>query len=384
MPPYLAGRSEEMGEFRRLLDQEVILQNVVLTGLRGVGKSVLLETFKPEAISRKWLWIGTDLSESASVDERSLAIRLITDLSVATSSVQVGSQAQSGFGLDRTTKEVPVQLDYETLTGVYESTPGLASDKLKAVLELVWAALRHATDFRGVIFAYDEAQNLDDHAEEKQYPLSLLLDVFQSIQKKGVPFMLVLTGLPTLFPKLVTARTYAERMFRVIMLDKLREKDSRDAVTKPIAATRRKFSDSSVDTIVEITGGYPYFIQFVCREVYDIWTQMPMGAAAPSVPVNELLRKLDSDFFTGRWSRVTDRQRELLTVIARLKSAEGEFTVQEIVDASRELLEKPFSNSHVNQMLNSLAEAGLIYKNRHGKYSLAVPLLNRFILRQIS
>ena len=63
---------------------------------------------------------------------------------------------------------------------------------------------------RGLVFAYDEAQNLSDHAAKNEYPLSLLLDVFQSIQKKGIPFLLVLAGLPTLFPKLVEARTFSE------------------------------------------------------------------------------------------------------------------------------------------------------------------------------
>ena len=100
------------------------------------------------------------------------------------------------------------------------------------------------------------------------------------------------------------------------------------------------------------------------------------------MPVAEIVRKLDSDFFAGRWARATDRQRQLLTVIAHLHNCDEEFTVQEAVKKSRELLEKPFSSSHVNQMLASLSQAGLVYKNRHGKYSFAVPLLGEFIQRQ--
>lgn len=71
-------------------------------------------------------------------------------------------------------------------------------------------------------------------SEAKEYPLSLMLDVFQSIQKKDIPFMLVLVGLPTLFPKLVEARTFAERMFHVVFLDRLTGSDSRFAILKPI------------------------------------------------------------------------------------------------------------------------------------------------------
>ena len=79
---------------------------------------------------------------------------------------------------------------------------------------------------------------MSDKSEKEEFPLSLMLDVFQSIQKKGIPFMLVLAGLPTLFPKLVEARTFAERMFRVIFLDGLDDAASRDAILKPIEQSK--------------------------------------------------------------------------------------------------------------------------------------------------
>ncbi|MCH7685769.1 MAG: hypothetical protein IH899_03655 [Planctomycetes bacterium] len=260
----------------------------------------------------------------------------------------------------------------------------MVSDKLKAVLEQAWSALA-PEKCSGLIFAYDEAQNLTDHAARDQFPLSLLLDVFQSIQKKGIPFMLVLTGLPTLFPKLVEARTFAERMFRVVFVDRLNEQESRDAILKPVEQQRCPvhFDERSVQACCEYSGGYPYFIQFICREVYDLFLlRLQEDGSLPSVPIDAILRKLDTDFFAGRWARATDRQRELLMVVASLETCESEFTVQEIVEKSKELLTSPFGSSHVNQMLAKLSDAGLVYKNRHGKYSFAVPLLGRFILRQ--
>src|SRR5438034_7039277 len=99
MPPYLAGREHEIKEFRQLLSQETILENLILTGLRGLGKTVLLETFKPLAIQHGWLWAGTDLSESTSITEENLAIRLITDLSVVTSSIVIAVKDHPQFGL---------------------------------------------------------------------------------------------------------------------------------------------------------------------------------------------------------------------------------------------------------------------------------------------
>ncbi|MGH7174780.1 MAG: ATP-binding protein, partial [Minisyncoccia bacterium] len=254
---------------------------------------------------------------------------------------------------------------------------------LKAVLEYAWDLLQsHSKNH--VIFAYDEAQNLADHSAEDEFPLSILLDVFQSIQRRGVPFMLVLTGLPTLFPKLVEARTFAERMFRVVTLDRLTVDESREAIVKPIQKTHCPvaFADESVNMIIRETAGYPYFIQFVCREIYDIFLQqVASDGSAKAVPFDSIQRKLDSDFFSGRWSRVTDRQRELLYVIAHLEAADDEFTIHEVVEMSKTLLDKPFSSSHVNQMLSALSDQGLVFKNRFGKYSFAVPLLGSFILR---
>lgn len=381
-PPYLAGRKHETEEFRRLLGQSTILENTVLTGLRGVGKTVLMETFKPIAQREGWLWVGTDMSESSSVSEETLANRLLTDLSVVTSSLVILSGEKLPVGFVGESETVETTLGYQALYSIYTNTPGLVSDKLKAVLELVADYL--PGQFKGIIFAYDEAQNLSDHAAKEQYPLSLLLDTFQSIQRKNIPFMLFLVGLPTLFPQLVEARTYAERMFHVIFLDRLDRDDSKEAITKPVedANCPVKFSEPSVETICDQSGGYPYFIQFICREVFDAWIHLSIDDQSPIVPVKEIERKLDSDFFAGRWDRATDRQRALLGVIASLDNSDAEFSVQDIVECSRATLARPFSSSHVNQMLNSLRQAGLIYKNRHGRYSFAVPLLDRFIRRQ--
>lgn len=383
MPPYLAGREAEEREFRCLLTQDTIVENLILTGLRGVGKTVLLEKFKPIAIQEGWLWAGTDFSETTGVSEANLAIRIITDLSLVTSSVvlTMGKTVEVGFTGSGTAVHQPV--NYAYLMRLYDDAPGLTSDKLKFVLESVWSILKQLGK-RGLIFAYDEAQNLSDHAQRDQFPLSVLLDVFQSIQRKGIPFMLALVGLPTLFPKLVEARTYAERMFTVVSLSQLNEKDRKLAIKKPVedAKCPIKFTATSVEVISGLSGGYPYFIQFICREIFDTWIQRLSDGMETAIPQEEILRKLDSDFFAGRWARATDRQRELLWVIAHLDNAASEFTVQEIVDTSQGWLAKGFSNSHVNQMLVSLANAGLVYKNRHGKYSFAVPLMDGFIRRQ--
>ena len=385
-PPYLAGRSSEQDEVKKALNQRVILENIVLTGLRGVGKTVLLETFKPIAQAKRWLWIGQDMSESASISEANLAERMIADIAVLTSTLLVTQEKQPSFGFGSEEAVVNRPVGYDVLKDIYNSTPGLVSDKLKAVMLFVWRSIPQGA-IAGVVFAYDEAQNLADHAQKEQYPLSTLLDVFQYVQRQDIPFLLILTGLPTLFPKLVDARTYTERMFHVIFLTQLDENGSRDAITVPVrkAGCPITFSDQTVEVIIDMSGGYPYFIQFICREIFDSWiSQIQREVTSPTIPSREIIKKLDNDFFIGRWAKATDRQRQLMNVISTLDTCNSEFSVQEVVIRSKEMLKRPFSSSHVNQMLVSLGDIGLIYKNRYGKYSFAVPLLSNFIRRQIT
>jgi hypothetical protein len=383
-PPFLAGRTAEQDEMRKLLRQSVITENLVLTGLRGVGKTVLLETFKPIANEQKWLWAGNDLSESASVTETNLATRILTDIAWVTSAVISYKDTRSEIGFLGKETEFKKPLHYDDLRSYFDNTPGLASDKLKATLEWVWRLLPMGV-VKGIVFAYDEAQNLADHASKEEYPLSLLLEVFQSLQRKQLPFLLVLTGLPTLFPKLVEARTYAERMFHVVFLRQLDPASSSEAINIPLIQTRSaiRFSPSVVEKIVRMSGGYPYFIQFICKEVFDIWSATIKAGNIESISESDIVRKLDTDFFQGRWAKATDRQRDLLMIIPQLRNPDEEFSVQEIVAVSKNS-PKPFSPSHVTQMLLSLVEAGLVYKNRHGKYALAVPLLAQFIKRQFA
>jgi hypothetical protein len=378
MPTYLAGRENEKNEFQRLLYQQTIVENLIISGLRGVGKTVLLETLKPIAIATKWLWVGTDLSENASLNEANITTRMLADLSLVTSLISIGKAELPPIGFERGAT-VTMTLNYPTLANIHHHTPGLASDKLKAVLLTVAKAIK-GTDIRGIVFAYDEAQEMADHAEDRQYPLSLMLEVFQSLQRQNIPFMLVFTGLPTLIAKLVDARTYSERMFHVLMLDRLNDSDSRNAIMKPIDDRKCpvKFSEPGIQSIIASSGGYPYFIQFICRELFDAYLQ----TGGKGIPVSEAVRKLDSDFFMARWSRATERQKQLLWVVANLENCDNTFSAQEVAEKSKVVLSKPFSPSSIIQMFNTLQDAQLVYRNSYGKYCFAVPLLGQFIQRQ--
>jgi hypothetical protein len=170
----------------------------------------------------------------------------------------------------------------------------------------------------------------------------------------------------------------------VIFLKKLGKEDSILAIKKPIESSNCpiNFSEKSINIILKNANGYPYFIQFFCKEIFDIFIQQKKNRQKLSVPISSIVLKLDDDFFAGRWGILTDRQRELLSIIALLKNCKDEFTVQEIATESKEYHTAAFGNSQINQMLVSLINHGLVFKNRFGKYSFAIPQLNEFILRQ--
>jgi hypothetical protein len=120
-------------------------------------------------------------------------------------------------------------------------------------------------------------------------------------------------------------------MFSVVSLSQLDSNDCEETITRPVQDSNCPvhFTQQSVEIISGLSGGYPYFIQFICREVYDIWVQQTSdGAQLSVVPQEEITRKLDTD-----------------------ANANGEFSVQDIVDESEVVLAKGFGNSHVNQIL---------------------------------
>jgi hypothetical protein len=388
-PPYLAGRKDEKRRFAKLLEQHQITQNVVLTGLRGVGKTVLMDQeYKSIAQKKGWIWVGTDFSDHAFVSETNLSTRLLTDLSVFTSSLTV-KQAKSPVGFDPRPRSSRAPLDFGFLWRIFDQQPGLVVDKLKASLEFVWDAVE-SIGSRGVLFAYDEAQVVRDREEDHQYPLATLLETFQSVQRKGMRYMLLLTGLPTLFPKLVESRTYAERMFEVQELRRLSEDDCREAIRVPLEKSDLAFPPDWVNLIIKRSGGYPHFLQFLCRELFDHVRAVGRGrdsSSTLSAVVDAVILRMDADFFGGRWNKLPDRQRDLLFSIASLQRSDEEFTISEIVAASRRpeaarVIKKPFRANDVSQMLPRLIESGLIYRDRHGKYLFAVPLFGAYVRRQ--
>lgn len=382
LPPYLAGREPEIDHFQRSsLQQSPILTNLIISGLRGVGKTVLLDTLRPLAVKEGWIWAGADMSEAAGVSEKNLSTRIITDLASSVSHIVVSQSERKTIGYTSRPQKVQHFLNFDILHHIYSNTPGLESDRLKGVLKFTWEICKPYA--KGIILAYDEAQNLKDKANDKEYPLSLLLEITQYVQRMQMPYLLVLTGLPTLLSNLVEARTYSERMFHQVTLGRLTDEQSRQAITTPLQKENDavQLSGEIIDQITRYSGGYPYFIQYICKETYDsITQQFAMGISPPKASFEDIVRKLDTDFYQGRWNKATDKQRHLLSVIAGLENAEQGFSLKNI-ELAMKRSGTAVSASAINTMLKALTESGLVYKVRHGIYAFGVPLFSYFIRR---
>ena len=177
-PRSLAGRADEQAAFKRIIRQDNPRDTIAITGRRGFGKTTLLSILRQMAEQDGWLWAGNDLSESASLTEERLALRILTDLSQAMSTrfaladgEAAGSMLHGSSAANEQSAADEQQL-FETLNSCYESALGLPSDRLKAVLARASSMATRAR-IPGIILAYDEAHCLADHAERMFHGMCL-------------------------------------------------------------------------------------------------------------------------------------------------------------------------------------------------------------------
>ena len=182
----------------------------------------------------------------------------------------------------------------------YETESRDAAETIRAALVALDGALAQ-TDVPGVLFLYDEAHLLGDDRRQERFPLSSLLAGFGQAQRTSSRVRLVVCGLPTLSLNFKRARTYAERMFRHVIIGHLEPEDAWDALGVPLSGSGRTFDLSLVGEIVERTAGYPYFLQFfggfLCSRVGRADVLLKDYLALES----SLLHELDLAFFEDRY-----------------------------------------------------------------------------------
>jgi hypothetical protein len=381
-PPYLADRAAELDRFDKYLAGfPTFPRNVRLTGLRGVGKTVLLQHYAAAAEARGWVVVRRECSEHLQ-NESTFALALVEDCRSAvehssrTLALRQRSTAAARRALDLL-GGLTVTLEGVTLAvkpPTYATRqPAVLEDQLFQALEL---ACEGATGARrpGVLFCYDEAQELSDVPRRRQFPLGLFLASVARAQRSGLAVMLVVCGLPTLTDNLARAKSYSERMFQAELLDALRPPEDVLAFTRPFQSAGRGVDTGVIESVRRDTGGYPFHIQFfgaLLWEACSPWAAITHADFMRHRPT--ILRALDGAFFDARLARTTLRERRVLRAVA----LGGEITSLQSV---RERLSLP--NRRMQPLIAGLEAKGLLYRPERGRLAFTVPLFGDYLRRK--
>jgi len=370
MPPYLAGREDELVWFENSLDSALSLpQNLVLSGIRGTGKTVLLRKFTEICTRKKWLFAMREFNDKFNHEPEFLNA-LLTDIISKAKGVSAARRLKKpviGFGAVDSE-----DIEGDSISIVVQRYRGTLVDRLEAILKDVYESLSGA-GHNGLVFLYDEFHFIEDAKVANSFPLSLLLESFSHAQRDGLRYYLVLSGLPPLFSNLVKAKTYAERMFKVKSIGSLSAVAAQEAVRLPLEESKISFTNELTNTIATETGGYPYFLQFYPYYLLQNVPKKRIGLREFSEMHPLILKELDESFFSGRFLRASDREQKLLAEMARLGP---EIRVSELKE------KVAIDKNYLNQILLSLIKKGLIFRVGRGRYKFTLPLFEKFLLRK--
>ena len=383
-PPELAGRDEQLDAF------EVVLQRVqkgrpersmVLTGLRGVGKTVLLNTLRSTAVRRKW---GTGKLE-ARPDQRlrrplsSALHQAIRELGHPESDevdqvlgvIKAFAQRESGADAKLRDRWSP-GIDVPAAKGRADS-----GDIEIDLVELLTDVGGLAADVgKGIAVFIDEMQDLgpDD--------VSALCAACHELSQSGLPVIVVGAGLPHLPAVLSASKSYSERLFRYQRIDRLARDQADRALIAPAADEDAVYDQEALDAMYAATGGYPYFIQAYGKAVWDRAPSSPITAEDVAVAAPEAEAELAVGFFGSRYERATPGEREYLRAMSDVAVAAEENDEIESVataDVAAVLGKKPQSLSPAR---DALLKKGLIYSGERGQIAFTVPHFGRYLREQ--
>jgi AAA ATPase domain len=376
-PPYLGDREEQIEAVRTFLRDPRHPRNVLITGLRGVGKTVLLNHMQGEAEAAGWLVVDREFSEpdaeppafanavltdvNRALRRLSLSVRLKerAELLLQTAIDSVGALAVS-YG------EFKVSVD--TRRRRSEPARRLDDDLREALMRI--CELCQKSEHKGLVLRYDEFHVVRERSGSPT--LSALLSATSAVQQKNLPLMLMLCGLPPVVDNLSRSKSYSERMFLTQELGNLRPPEDRAAFVDPAVRLSRRYADDVVDSVMQDTGGYPFFIQ-----VYGdaLWT----GAAGETIAIADfkrlrprILATLDAGFFRARYVRASPNERKLMRNIADVGESATSEQLQE--GSGRR-------NNEIQPTVSSLIQKGLIYRPERARVAFTAPMFGAFLRR---
>jgi hypothetical protein len=371
----LEGRDQELEEFQVLLARLLrgrTDQSMLITGLRGVGKTVLLTKFSELAREGGWTTVEAEITKNTDFGDRmaNLARRALLQLAPRDRWKQRASRAASILR----SFQVTVNPDGGMAAG-FEVDPaeGLAdSGHLDEDLTDVFVALGEAAEEQGsgVVFLIDEVQFLAAPEFE-----ALIAAMHKTVQR-GLPITLVGAGLPQL-PRLAgEAKSYAERLFKFPQIGRLSDDQARAALARPAERLGVHFEPEALDAVLHFTEGYPYFLQEYGNALWDQIDEPPVTAADVSHAQGAVEAKLDGGFFRVRIERTSDLEQRYLRAMAELGPEPQ--TARDVAT----LLGR--SSQQVGPIRSRLIEKGLLYTPGRGLAAFTVPQFDRFMRRTYS
>jgi hypothetical protein len=371
-PPYLAGRDPVLNAFEDWIRETPPLHgNWALTGLRGTGKTVLLGEFASRAERAGWLTLHREVGDRHRDDAR-FADAIAEDcealIARADALAAIGQAVERGARWLRPTR---IRVGQVSVDPAYEDTLPAPADVMRQALAQLDSTLSH-TERPGAILLYDEAHVLADDRGRERYSLSGLLAAMGAVQRKHQRVRMIVCGLPTLSLNLKRARTYAERMFRHVVVGNLELDAAEEALAIPLAGSRRSFGLSLLSEICEQTAGYPYFLQyfgaFLCGRIGLEHIELADFQRVEGA----LLHELDLAFFEDRFEGAPRSEQQVLEAMAR---EAGRATLRRL---RADVADAP----NVDLLVRRLIERGLVYRTGRATYDFALPLFRSFIRRR--
>jgi DNA-binding transcriptional ArsR family regulator len=378
-PLHLAGREKPVRRFESMLraapEQPA---NMRLTGLRGVGKTVLLGEFQAAAEETEWATAMLELQPGHNTEESLVAaiVALSQDSIERLSRIERVKKAVGNAVRQAGT----LGLGWGEFSLTYDPVIGQPREDItKALFEVVEVAVEKGR--AGFVLLLDEAQAIRDETNRNgEHPLSLLISAIVALQRCEIPLGLVLCGLPTLTGNLLKARSYTERMFRGEEIGSLDRSDARDAFSQPLAGAGGDLvaDGALVDLVVDEVEGYPYFIQLWGAELWDAAEigeveRLTTGLLDTVRP--DIYRRLDLDFYDPRVETLTPAEQDVL-----LGTALADYPPL-VVSQLNEAIDKTPTN--VNVLLGRLVDNGVLYRIRKGEYDYTAPRFRDYLLRRV-
>ncbi|WP_309109880.1 ATP-binding protein [Saccharothrix sp.] len=378
-PPELAGRDKELSAFDVVLERVARgrpERSLVLTGLRGVGKTVLLGELRSMAVKRGWGAGKIEARPEAGLRRPLSAAlhRAIRDLAVrhrAPDRVEAVLGVLKAFALKANPEDAKLRDRWQPGIDVPAAQGRADSGDIEIdLVELFTEVAELAQDVgTGVALLIDEMQ--DVRADD----VSALCAACHELSQSGAPLVVVGAGLPHLPAVLSASKSYSERLFRYVRIDRLSREDADRAVLAPVEREQAGIHDEALDALFDASGGYPYFIQAYGKAAWDAAPADPITPLDVAVAAPEADAELAVGFFGSRYERATPAEREYLRAMAEL--TDGKDAGVNTAQVADHLGRKPSSLSPAR---DSLIKKGLVYSAERGQIAFTVPHFGRFLL----